>query len=371
MEDAGIILSADPEPGTICIVSPSLLVEPGPHGESTTKEKRAMKRTLATLAAVLLLGGVAAGCTAYAESEPYDASPPAQVIEPTSEPIDSGTPEQIHRGALMIDLRVGDTHTVVLDSNPSTGYQWQIGWELDESLLELVEHRFDVDSELNPPPPGTGGKEFFTFHALAHGMVEFSFNYKRPWEDEVLKTGRYIFNIGVAEALAEEMSEGEARTIAEKSECGKAGALKENANYNEWTGTWWIDLDAQMEYCTPACVVNVAARQAEVNWRCMGALPVKEKSIEYEVPGEWQHGEFYVAEDGSRHRVSIEDPVEVEGLPCDEIAIDDQAIPVSHVSKEVVVLKVGQEASPIPEAQLPAVYVGGLEVQLDTCREEE
>jgi serpin B len=74
-------------------------------------------------------------------------------------------------------------------------------------------------------------------------------------------------------ALAEAMSEEEARDIAASSECGKAGALLEDAFYNDGTGTWWIDLDAEKEGCSPACVVNVRTGEAEINWRCTGAIP--------------------------------------------------------------------------------------------------
>lgn len=41
---------------------------------------------------------------------------------------------------------------------------------------------------------------------------------------------------------------------------------------NEYTGTWWIDLDIEREGCNPACVINVETRQAEINWRCTGLI---------------------------------------------------------------------------------------------------
>ena len=42
--------------------------------------------------------------------------------------------------------------------------------------------------------------------------------------------------------------------------------------YNESTGTWWIDLDVVRPGCNPACVVNVANKPAEINWRCTGLI---------------------------------------------------------------------------------------------------
>ncbi len=41
--------------------------------------------------------------------------------------------------------------------------------------------------------------------------------------------------------------------------------------YNPNSNTWWIDLDADAPGCNPACVVNVATKTTEVNWRCTGA----------------------------------------------------------------------------------------------------
>ena len=42
---------------------------------------------------------------------------------------------------------------------------------------------------------------------------------------------------------------------------------------NDYTGTWWIDLNIQQTGCSPACVINITSRQAEINWRCTGLLP--------------------------------------------------------------------------------------------------
>jgi len=74
----------------------------------------------------------------------------------------------------------------------------------------------------------------------------------------------------------------EAEEIAINSECGEKGILKETYMCNEYTGTWWIDLDVydevwngldvSKEMCNPACVVNVNTKEAEINWRCTGLL---------------------------------------------------------------------------------------------------
>jgi predicted secreted protein len=154
-----------------------------------------------------------------------------------------------------VELREGETYTIALEAASTADRQWQVTF--DEALLELIERT----------PDGAADQERFTFRALATGTTEAYFSYHRP--NEVI----CMFTIGADPALAETMSETEAREIAASSVCGQAGALKENAFYNDWTATWWIDLDAQKEGCAPACVVDVRTGQAEINWRCTGALP--------------------------------------------------------------------------------------------------
>jgi len=74
----------------------------------------------------------------------------------------------------------------------------------------------------------------------------------------------------------------EAVAIAEGSECGQQGQLKQTRICNQDTGTWWIDLDMDMPGCNPACVVDLNSGTAEINGRCMGVLPPDE--IEGEPP---------------------------------------------------------------------------------------
>lgn len=70
------------------------------------------------------------------------------------------------------------------------------------------------------------------------------------------------------------MTEAEARVIAEQS-CIKGGDSLASGYYNEGTKTWWFDanLNATKSGCNPACVVSEETSQAEINWRCTGALP--------------------------------------------------------------------------------------------------
>lgn len=65
-----------------------------------------------------------------------------------------------------------------------------------------------------------------------------------------------------------------ARGIAGASPCMEEGTLREEYIFNENSLTWWIDMDvANAEGCSPACVVSEPNGEAEINWRCTGALP--------------------------------------------------------------------------------------------------
>jgi eight-cysteine-cluster-containing protein len=62
----------------------------------------------------------------------------------------------------------------------------------------------------------------------------------------------------------------EAVATAESSECNSM--LKETHYCNNITGTWWMDLNIDKPGCSPACVVIVETKKAEINWRCTGAI---------------------------------------------------------------------------------------------------
>ena len=158
-----------------------------------------------------------------------------------------------------IELREGQTHTVALAAEHESGGGWEV--ESNASFLELVARSYEEAT----------GEELFTFRALAMGTTEVCL--RRGMRHKVI----CVVNIGADPTLAHAMTEAEAREIAKSCECGESGTLKDTAFYNDWTATWWIDLDAEKDGCRPACVVSVRTRQAEINWRCTGGLPPAER----------------------------------------------------------------------------------------------
>ena len=216
-----------------------------------------MKKILVIMAAVLVLGGLAGGLTAAFAFKGTDGSDSqAQALDALPWPAPN--------------VWVGDTYRLLLDSNPTTGYKWFA--EFDENFLKLVEQRYDPGWG----GVGVGGKEVFAFYGIAVGVAEVVLTYKRPWEDEALKTESFNINV-VANAAGQKLSLSEAMEIAINSECAEEGTVfMDTAYYNPDTFTWWIDVDVSnpKEFCPwPACVVSEATGEAEMNWRCMGVLP--------------------------------------------------------------------------------------------------
>ena len=77
-------------------------------------------------------------------------------------------------------VRIGDSFTITLRANMSTGYQWQLT-TLDETMLQLV------NSEYIPYKTkrlGADGKQLWTFKALKAGETSIAFKYVRPHEKE-------------------------------------------------------------------------------------------------------------------------------------------------------------------------------------------
>ena len=64
----------------------------------------------------------------------------------------------------------------------------------------------------------------------------------------------------------------EAKIIAQNSDCISEGSLTGEYMYNENSRTWWFDMKADKEGCSPACVVYEETEVTEINWRCTGLL---------------------------------------------------------------------------------------------------
>ena len=87
-----------------------------------------------------------------------------------------------HIGQVLV-VQVGETFTVKLCSNPSTGFQWVEEVEIsDSAIIKQENHEFIGPESEPPPPPGTPSQEVWTFKALKEGSSTIYLEYSRPWE---------------------------------------------------------------------------------------------------------------------------------------------------------------------------------------------
>ena len=93
-------------------------------------------------------------------------------------------------GLQTIKTKAGDSFSLVLTANPTTGYQWKL--DLDPDYIELINREYiPYSSEV----VGSGGEETFNFNVLKAGETEMVFYYARSWEEGVLPREKKVFRI--------------------------------------------------------------------------------------------------------------------------------------------------------------------------------
>ena len=85
-------------------------------------------------------------------------------------------------------LSGGDTFEIRLDSNPSTGYQWQIVEGLSGSCLELIDETYEPAANTSGQERvGGGGTQVWRMKAACKEKTVLKLVYKRSWENEPVK----------------------------------------------------------------------------------------------------------------------------------------------------------------------------------------
>ena len=79
-----------------------------------------------------------------------------------------------------INATVNGEFAIALDSNPSTGYSWNVSY--DASMLSLEKEEYNP-SEKEPGLVGAGGTQYYQFKALKAGSTEINLTYLRTWEE--------------------------------------------------------------------------------------------------------------------------------------------------------------------------------------------
>jgi len=76
---------------------------------------------------------------------------------------------------------VGSEVTVVLCSNPSTGFSWEEPQVGDATVISLVNHVYRAPDSASLPVVGAAGGEVITLRTLAAGTTTVSTRYSQPW----------------------------------------------------------------------------------------------------------------------------------------------------------------------------------------------
>ena len=94
-----------------------------------------------------------------------------------------------------IDIKTSKEFVILiaLESNPTTGYSWQVSF--NTTALELIEQTYELGEYAKEGIVGAGGTELFRFKALKSGDFQITFDYQRPWEDE--SVDQRIFTVEV------------------------------------------------------------------------------------------------------------------------------------------------------------------------------
>jgi len=102
-----------------------------------------------------------------------------------------------------VEVEEGLRFSLVLESNPTTGYSWRLAEPLDDELLKLVSSEFEAKGG----PHGEGeemvgapGEEVWTFEALKAGKTEVKLEYVRPWEKDVKPEKTVTFEVEIRKA---------------------------------------------------------------------------------------------------------------------------------------------------------------------------
>jgi inhibitor of cysteine peptidase len=130
-------------------------------------------RIMAILIMVGVLVTTVVGCSS--------ADAAANVPRNTHRNIEVGIDELMQNKQLVrsIEINKGDTLTLTLGSNPTTGFSWTEQTLIsDKAIIEQTNHE-SVAPATNAL--GAAGKEVWTYRALKAGTTEISTEYSRPW----------------------------------------------------------------------------------------------------------------------------------------------------------------------------------------------
>ncbi|MFC1933964.1 protease inhibitor I42 family protein [Chloroflexota bacterium] len=79
-----------------------------------------------------------------------------------------------------ISVHVNQELIVDLDSNQTTGFQWQVAEISDQTVLGKVNNVYNAPEA--GAPVGAGGVERWTFKGIKKGTAQLCMGYNQPWQ---------------------------------------------------------------------------------------------------------------------------------------------------------------------------------------------
>lgn len=84
-----------------------------------------------------------------------------------------------------IEVEAGDSFTITLWSNQTTGFSWsELTFHGEDNIVELINHEYVTPPQDDNEPQivGASGNEVWTLKALKEGAIDLSTEYSQPWE---------------------------------------------------------------------------------------------------------------------------------------------------------------------------------------------
>ena len=123
----------------------------------------------------LVVSALAIGLAGCGSSEPDSPASPSPSASPVATKTITVTEAQV---PAVVNMKVGDKLKVLLDSNESTGYVWNVVSLGDQAILTQVGEAKYIPGESNLV--GAPGQTQFTFQAIKEGTQQLGFYYARP-----------------------------------------------------------------------------------------------------------------------------------------------------------------------------------------------
>ncbi|MDY0039216.1 MAG: protease inhibitor I42 family protein [Desulforhabdus sp.] len=123
-------------------------------------------------------------------------SPESKLAAMKIEEKKDSTLSQTEHQPTSIQASPGEEFAITLQSNPTTGYRWELAAPLEEEVVKLVGNVYQSpETKLI----GAGGQEVWTFKAVGQGEIIIQMKYVRPWEKDIPPVQTKQFKVVVIE----------------------------------------------------------------------------------------------------------------------------------------------------------------------------